>query len=286
MYRRFAVIPGLALAIALLVAPAVQGSSPAAPLAASPLGTAFTYQGRLLQGGAPATGSFGITFKLYDALSGGGQIGSTLSQTVPVTNGLFTTPLDFGAGAFDGQARWLELAVGGTTLTPRQPLTPTPYALALPGLRTQDKPTSPNVLGGYIGNTVTNGVTGATIGGGGAASYLNRVTDDYGTVSGGRNDRAGDDAASASDQAYATVGGGQSNVASHSYATAGGGWNNKAIYDFATVGGGAGNTASGNVATVAGGTNNGASGGGAAVGGGDSNTASQLHTVVSGGFNN
>ena len=55
---------------------------------------------------------------------------------VPVTNGLFRVALDFGAAAFTGPARWLEIGVrtnGSSgefaTLTPRQPITPTPHAL-------------------------------------------------------------------------------------------------------------------------------------------------------------
>jgi hypothetical protein len=53
-----------------------------------------------------------------------------------VTNGLFTVPIDFGAAAFAGQARWLEVGVrAGTSagafsvLTPRQELTVTPGAI-------------------------------------------------------------------------------------------------------------------------------------------------------------
>jgi hypothetical protein len=50
-----------------------------------------------------------------------------------VSNGLFTTPLDFG-NQFDGTPRWLEISVqknGGsfTTLAPRQQILPTPYAI-------------------------------------------------------------------------------------------------------------------------------------------------------------
>lgn len=63
-------------------------------------------------------------------------MGTALTNAVtPVANGLFTVTLDFGAGVFDGNARWLEIAVrpagGGafTLLTPRQPLAPAPHAL-------------------------------------------------------------------------------------------------------------------------------------------------------------
>ncbi len=101
------------------------------------LGTAFTYQGRLADGGSPATGAYDFEFRLYDALTGGGQVGSAVTRDdVPVSNGLFTVELDFGAGAFTGEARYLQIGVrpgsstgAYTTLSPRQALNPTPYAL-------------------------------------------------------------------------------------------------------------------------------------------------------------
>jgi hypothetical protein len=99
-------------------------------------GTAFTYQGRLNDGANPASGSYDLQFTIYAASSGGSGIAGPLTQTASaVSNGLFTVTLDFGAGVFTGADRWLEIGVrtngGGafTTLTPRQPITPTPYAL-------------------------------------------------------------------------------------------------------------------------------------------------------------
>ena len=98
-------------------------------------GTAFTYQGRLNNAGGPANGTYDLTYKLWNASTGGGQVGSTLtvSGTV-ISNGLFTATLDFGS-VFNGSSLWLELAVrtngaaSFTTLSPRQEVTPTPYAI-------------------------------------------------------------------------------------------------------------------------------------------------------------
>ncbi|MCL6647478.1 MAG: hypothetical protein K6U89_03995, partial [Chloroflexi bacterium] len=42
-----------------------------------PLGTAFTYQGQLTRGGNPVTGQCDFTFQLFDAASGGSQVGNT-----------------------------------------------------------------------------------------------------------------------------------------------------------------------------------------------------------------
>src|SRR6187402_2823956 len=75
-------------------------------------GSAFTYQGRLSAGGTPANGQYEMNFTLYSAPTNGTVVGT--SQTVApitVTNGLFVAQLDFGAAAFDGSPRWLEIAV-------------------------------------------------------------------------------------------------------------------------------------------------------------------------------
>ncbi|MBK9138958.1 MAG: hypothetical protein IPM17_09385 [Verrucomicrobia bacterium] len=103
---------------------------------AAPLGTAFTYQGQLADAGQPAHGAYDFRFAIYDAASGGGLVAGPLTNSpVAVANGLFTVRLDFGLGVFNGDARWLEISVrtnGGAAfipLTPRQFLTPAPYAL-------------------------------------------------------------------------------------------------------------------------------------------------------------
>lgn len=61
--------------------------------------------------------------------------GPVTNPGVTVSNGLFTTTVDFGSGVFTGTNYWLEIDVSTndanafTTLAPRQPLTPTPYAI-------------------------------------------------------------------------------------------------------------------------------------------------------------
>ena len=96
----------------------------------TPAGTIFTYQGRLLDAGELADGPHDFEFSLWDAVAGPNQIGVTQSHNaVPVADGLFTVLVDFGADAFNGRARWLEITVDATILSPRQPLTPAPIAL-------------------------------------------------------------------------------------------------------------------------------------------------------------
>ena len=97
----------------------------------------FTYQGQLSSNGVAATGLFDVRFALYDAATAGNQVGSALTNApTGVTNGLFQVSLNFGSSVFDGSARWMELGVrtngstaAFTTLTPRQLITATPYAV-------------------------------------------------------------------------------------------------------------------------------------------------------------
>ncbi|HEY0458489.1 MAG TPA: tail fiber domain-containing protein [Pyrinomonadaceae bacterium] len=119
--------------------------------------SAFNYQGRLNDTGAAAAGTFQFQFKLYDAASGGNQVGSTLSDvSVSVTNGTFSVSLDFGAAAFSGTDRYLEIAVrktagdSYTTLTPRQKINSAPYS---------NKANTANSATNFSGN-LTGDVTG------------------------------------------------------------------------------------------------------------------------------
>ena len=97
-------------------------------------GTAFTYQGRLNNGGSAANGSYDLSFTVFDAVTGGNVIGSLTNSATSVSNGLFTAALDFG-GVFTGTNYWLEIGARTNgngvfaTLSPRQSITPTPYAI-------------------------------------------------------------------------------------------------------------------------------------------------------------
>jgi hypothetical protein len=269
-----------------------QGPQPPRPLALEvAIGTAFTYQGRLESDGGPVNATCGMQFGLFDHSAGGAPM-AAISSTVPISDGLFTVSLDFGE-VFTGTARWLGVKVkcpgdsGYTTLTPRQALTPVPYALALPGLWTQQNPTSPNLIGGYSGNWVTPAACGATIGGGGRDFYANRVTDNYGTIGGGSDNQAGNNTGTTSDCVYATVGGGHGNDATREGATIGGGYSNSVSGHFGTVSGGSYNTADSAMVSIGGGEENHAiTGTHITIGGGYNNTASGNRATIAGGDEN
>lgn len=95
----------------------------------------FTYQGQLEFNGTPADGSYDFRFILYNAETGGTQIGNIITQDdVSVSKGLFDVILDFG-DVFNNTALFLDIAVRPgdsedeyTPLVPRQPLTAAPFA--------------------------------------------------------------------------------------------------------------------------------------------------------------
>ncbi len=109
------------------------------------LSTTITYQGELQDSGAAASGMHTFQFKLYDADSGGTELADSGSMMLNVENGRFTAPIDFGAGKFPGDARFIEITVNGEVLSPRLELTAAAHALALPGLFTKQEATETSV---------------------------------------------------------------------------------------------------------------------------------------------
>ena len=149
---------------------------------ASAQGTAFTYQGHLEDNGAPANGKYDLRFTLFPSSGIGSAVtGPLTNSATAVSNGLFTVTLDFGAGLFNGQNRWLEIAArtngsgGFTTLSPRQWVTPVPYAIAAGSLL---GPLTGSLLQGtYPGiltlNNAANQLTGSFTGNGAGVTNLN-----------------------------------------------------------------------------------------------------------------
>lgn len=112
--------------------------------------TVFSYQGRLSASGAPADGTYEMTFQLFDDPMAGESVSLIQTNECAVSNGLFTTLLDFGRAPFTGQNLWLGIGVrtngsveAFTALSPRQYLAATPYALRAAGAGAADTVTGP-----------------------------------------------------------------------------------------------------------------------------------------------
>jgi hypothetical protein len=147
--------------------------------------TAFTYQGQLHDNGTNANGTYTMIFKLYDSSSGGTQIGSGITNSPTLANGLFTVNLDFGAGAFNGSARYLDITVtnGGTTqtLSPRVQVLADPYAqfAAVAATVTNGAVTSAQLANNAVTNKnlTANAVNATNIASGQVVKSLNGLTD-------------------------------------------------------------------------------------------------------------
>lgn len=116
--------------------------------------TEFTFQGSLQNSSVPANGNFDFEFALFDSLAGGVQLGPILARSsVPVVNGTFSVNLSFGA-QFPGANRFLEIRVrqtgggGFTTLSPRQAIGSSPYAIQSLNAANATTATNASQLGG------------------------------------------------------------------------------------------------------------------------------------------
>ena len=102
---------------------------------ADPLGSAFTYQGRLTDAGSSASGVYDFEFALFTSAMGGSAVDTVTIDDLGVSDGLVNASLDFTDAPYDGHALWLEVRVRSgtssgsyTSLAPRQTLTATPFA--------------------------------------------------------------------------------------------------------------------------------------------------------------
>ena len=151
-------------------------------------GTAFTYQGRLNDGGGPANGNYDLRFTIYDSPASGLVVGGPVTNApTAVSNGLFTVTLDPGSSVFTGPARWLDISVrtNGSagpyqTLSPRQPLSATPYAVTA-GNVTGVIPAG-SLSGSYPGAVTFNNSANVFAGNGAGLTSLNAGQLTGGTV--------------------------------------------------------------------------------------------------------
>lgn len=133
----------------------------------------FTFQGQLKNGASTFNGSANMTFRLFDAATGGTMLDEETINSVSVTNGLFTVTLGNSEeyrfyGAFSDNPTWLEITVNGTTLTPRQFVTYAPKSqfavraasLEVPAYLSADSDAEP--LAAFINFGNNHGVSAAT----------------------------------------------------------------------------------------------------------------------------
>ncbi|MBM4465651.1 MAG: hypothetical protein FJ014_08895 [Chloroflexi bacterium] len=181
--KRIATIVTTVVVLALLLAtsstvagPPVEGGSGGITLAGT-VASKISYQGRLTDvGGNPLNGNYNLVFQLWNDATAGSQVGGDIVRNnVPVSNGLFTVELDVPQAAFNGQALWLRIQVGGQWLSPRQELVPVPYALSLrPQARIEGQSTGTYFYDAVLnvqnydtsaGRRAIHGVSGSTVGG-------------------------------------------------------------------------------------------------------------------------
>jgi hypothetical protein len=134
-------------------------------------GTAFTYQGRLNENGVPLNRTYDLLFRPFNVPTGGTQLQIPNLRTVTMTNGLFTTTLDFGSTIFNGDPLWLQIEVSTNgfsgivaALAPRQQITPAPYATFAAGLANGAVDTPQLAAGAVTASKIaSNAVTNAKI---------------------------------------------------------------------------------------------------------------------------
>jgi hypothetical protein len=153
-----------------------------------------------------------------------------------------------------------------------------------------------NIANGYNLNSITPGVAGATIAGGGDrytytvnssfVDNVNKITDHYGTIGGGFGNVVGNSNADFNDARGSTVAGGANNQATKKFTTVGGGTANFATGDYDTVAGGWNSQATGGAGFIGGGWNHRMAGQWAVIGGGYTNAANGAGSTVPGGANN
>jgi hypothetical protein len=154
-------------------------------LKAGAQGTAFNYQGRLNDAGAPANAAYDFQFTVYNAVTNGSPVSASLTNSaVAVSNGLFNVTLDFGPGIFTGANYWLDLAVRAagatnfTELAPRQPVLPVPYAIFAAG--------ASNLFGTLSATQLVGTLPSAQVSGtySGPVNFVNGTNSFSGTFSG------------------------------------------------------------------------------------------------------
>lgn len=223
--------------------------------------TLINYQGRLLNGTNLVNGNVGLSLRLFNVASGGARLYED-SNTVAVVDGLYSTFIgdNTTAGslvtALTNEQVWIEMAVNGVAMAPRERLAAAAYSLATRGLLVTTNscvvvnPTQnlihpsagPSTIGGGNQNSIQTNAYRSFIGGGAGNSIQ---TNAYASFLGGGEGNSiqtyayysilgGGGGNSIQPDAYASfLGGGEDNsIQSNAYHSfLGGGWGNHIQYD-------------------------------------------------------
>ncbi len=123
--------------------------------------TTFTYQGKLLSGGVPVNAAVNAQFTLWTAAVGGAQVAGPVGANVNVVDGVMSYDADFGASAFPGAERWIEVRINGNTLSPRQQVRRAPYSMQTRGMNVSNAGIVELAPGGqFVGVHRDNAITG------------------------------------------------------------------------------------------------------------------------------
>ena len=228
--------------------------STAAICASAQVPQLINYQGRLMQGTNLVNGNVGLSLRLFN-VPGGGTLLYEDSNTVTVADGLYSTFIGDNttagslATALTNAAVYVEVAVNGTALTPREQLASVAYALVAGSILPSSTGTvygqsldigSGNTLAGLF-NTIAGGQSNyldSTSGGSSIAGGLGNSINFHSGVScigGGTGNGIGDYSG------YSFLGGGYQNSITHSTGSflGGGDYNIIAMYDnYSFLGGG------------------------------------------------
>jgi hypothetical protein len=164
---------------------------------AAPMGTAFTYQGRLIDANAPADGLYDFQFNAYEKPNSTKPLACLQDlNDIDIIDGYFTVELDFGDKIYDVNSVWIEISVrpgelvdpnAYVILSPRQQITPAPLAVYAssatisPPLHLSDERYEPVIKGTNSGAGA--GVQGETSSGGiGGLVGRHTETGNYGYV--------------------------------------------------------------------------------------------------------
>jgi len=283
----------------------------------------MTYQGIITNtsGVVVTDGAYDLTFGLYEVAAGGAAIWTESHPDTQITKGIFNVILGEGIPAtplnlpFDKQY-WLEIAVNGTTLSPRVKLASSPYSLNANSI-TENAVTGKKIANGQVVRNINGKTDNINLNAGANVTISengNTFTISSNDTTGndwklrGNTGTTGDFLGTTNDaplelrvnnsrafrlEPHATspnvIGGfSGNNVTSGRYgATISGGGHsgnlNSISNNYGAIGGGRSNTVSGIYATISGGSYNTAGQNFATVSGGGSNEASGYYATVSGG---